>query len=1020
MNKSFLLFWGLTWYALTSQTLLNKIATTTSTKGAEISAFDPSSKQLFTVAGNAVEVYSMNPNGKLEYADTLVKTIAKPGYNFVPNSVAVKNNTVAVAWAVVDATSAAQDSGYVSFYNATTKAFISAIKVGFLPDMVTFSPDGSKVLTANEGEPNSYGQANSFDPEGSVSIIDISTGLSNPVLNSATFTSFNTQLVTLKAKGLRVFGPNATVAQDIEPEYITFSADGKTAIVTLQENNALALVDIATAKVTSIVPLGLKNHNGYSTTIENYTFGSMPVLGNTLAGQEVKLGGFSGLHYINTTNGIHHFVTHTDRGPNGEPIGVYRPFMLPNFAPEIIHFDLDAATGKLSITKRMQLKATPTKLLTGLPNLSLGTNGNTKYNDEVPVDVFDENLPLDTMGADLEGITINTKDNSYWMVDEYRPAIYHFDSKGVMMDRFVPEGTAAAANKLSGTYGKETLPSILAQRRQNRGFEAIALNPASGKLYAFVQSPLRNPVTATNNALNNLNNIRIVEFDINTQTTTGEYLYRMDNPNLGGTTNTRADKIGDAAYLGNGEFVVVERDDDALTSGDSLHKIEKKVYKFSITGATNILNNDTLYKSINKTIDQMTPAELKTVGVAPIAKSLFVDLAKAGYGDVEKVEGITVLDSNHIAVINDNDFGVGGAALDTITGIFTPVQGISTDIVLGMITLNSNGLDASDRDGTGGTASINIKRQPVYGMYMPDAIATYTAKGKTYHVTANEGDSRAYTGYSEEVRVGASTYVLDPSVFPNAAALKNNAVLGRLQLSNASGDLDGDGDFDQIHALGARSFSIWDENANLVYDSGDDFEQLTATLAPTRFNSDGLAATFDTRSDNKGPEPEGVAIGEVAGTTYAFIGLERTGDIMVYDINNPHAPKFVEYVDNLDDQAPEGIIFVNETNSPTGKPLVIVSAEVSKTITVYQIGDVVTTIQGEDKVDNQTVLTAYPNPSKGELVNFNKTISASVYSSVGLKVGVIAYENVFQTKGLSKGLYYVKTTTGEVVNFVVE
>jgi hypothetical protein len=496
---------------------MQRVGSFTSANGAEISAFDPVSKRLYTVAGAVVEFQQMSNTGSLSAGGVLPLSFTPPATaNAVPNSVAVSNGIVAVSYAIVSQATNAQQPGRVAFYNASTGAFLNVVEVGFLPDMVTFTPDGTKVLTANEGEPNSYNQPTSFDPEGSISIIDISGGVAAATVQTAGFTSFNSQIAALRAAGVRIYGPNATVAQDLEPEYITISPDGTTAVVTLQENNAIAIVNIPTATVTSIVPLGLKNHN-----------------------------------------------------------------------------------------------------------------------------------------------------------------------------------------------------------------------------------------------------------------------------------------------------------------------------------------------------------------------------------------------------------------------------------------LPGNGLDASDRDvnfpNSGSTGKINIQNWPVFGMYQPDAIAQFTVGGQTYYITANEGDSRDYPGYSEERRVGASNYLLDPTVFPNAATLKLNQNLGRLTVTIAGGDIDNDNDFDRIQVLGARSFSIWNASGTLVYDSKDEMEVITSILTPSTFNSDGTAATFDTRSDNKGPEPEGVAIGVIDGVPYAFIGLERVGDILVYNVSNPAAPVFVQYINTPEDLAVEGVTFIPADKSPTGKPLVITSAEVSRTISVYEV-----------------------------------------------------------------------------------
>jgi len=267
--------------------------------------------------------------------------------------------------------------------------------------------------------------------------------------------------------------------------------------------------------------------------------------------------------------------------------------------------------------------------------------------------------------------------------------------------------------------------------------------------------------------------------------------------------------------------------------------------------------------------------------------------------------------------------------------------------------LAANALDASDRD-----ANINILAWPrVFGLYEPDSIAAYKVGGETYLVMANEGDVRAdWPGYTEEVRVGASNYQLDPTRFPDAAAIKANSRLGRLKASLASGDLDGDGDFDEIHAYGGRSFSIRTADGALVWDSGSQFETKIKELVPTAFNISNDNNTFDDRSDDKGPEPEGLTLGKVAGRTYAFVGLERIGGVMVYDITIPANPTFVTFANNRNysakpiglsngdvdpngagDLGPEGLVFISEENSPNGNPLLVIANEISGTTTVYEI-----------------------------------------------------------------------------------
>jgi hypothetical protein len=170
-----------------------------------------------------------------------------------------------------------------------------------------------------------------------------------------------------------------------------------------------------------------------------------------------------------------------------------------------------------------------------------------------------------------------------------------------------------------------------------------------------------------------------------------------------------------------------------------------------------------------------------------------------------------------------------------------------------------------------------------------------------------------------------------------------------LTVTRANGDTDGDGDFDAIYAFGGRSFTIRNAAGALVYDSGDDIEQITASLNPSFFNSSNTNNTKKNRSDDKGPEPEGVTVGQAYGTTYGFIGLERIGGVLVYDLTNPANPQFVQYINNRNftaatntpqagDLAPEGLRFIPANESPNGVPLLVVANEVSGTTTIYEVG----------------------------------------------------------------------------------
>ncbi len=265
-----------------------------------------------------------------------------------------------------------------------------------------------------------------------------------------------------------------------------------------------------------------------------------------------------------------------------------------------------------------------------------------------------------------------------------------------------------------------------------------------------------------------------------------------------------------------------------------------------------------------------------------------------------------------------------------------------------------NGLDASDKDG-----AINIAEYAgLKGMYMPDGIQSYSAtaggKATTYLVTANEGDAREWGDYAEAVRVKDLGKKGLPAVCADSplAAQLGDAALGRLNVTTENG-LRADGScYDELYSFGGRSFSIWGTDGSLVFDSGDQFEQILARVAPEYFNSNHTEANLEGRSDDKGPEPENLSIGTVGGRTYAFIGFERVGGVIVYDITDPKAPAYVTYVNNRDfsaaadapaagDLGPEGIQFIPAHRSPSGQALLVVGNEVSGSTTVYGIEQLV-------------------------------------------------------------------------------
>ena len=280
---------------------------------------------------------------------------------------------------------------------------------------------------------------------------------------------------------------------------------------------------------------------------------------------------------------------------------------------------------------------------------------------------------------------------------------------------------------------------------------------------------------------------------------------------------------------------------------------------------------------------------------------------------------------------------------------------------LGFKDWSSLQIDASDKDG-----GVNFKSYPgLYGMYQPDTISSFSWKGANFIVSANEGDAREYffdtTNEADCIAKGGVDFdeddgclayidesrVEDLTLAANFDYLNNDDNdIGRLKVTTVKGDNNNDGQYESLYAYGARSFTIWDSNGLVVFDSGDDIGRITASVHGEAFNNNEDENKGDTRSDDKGAEPEALTIGTIGERTFAFIGLERMGGIMIYDITNPYDVQFEDYFYNrgliagaeiTGDLAPEGMTFIPREQSATGEPLLIIGNEISGSIAVWEV-----------------------------------------------------------------------------------
>jgi 2',3'-cyclic-nucleotide 2'-phosphodiesterase (5'-nucleotidase family) len=924
---------------------------------AEISAYNPSTGYLYTVGGGSGAIVVSDLSDPLNPSTV---AIATPGEGVQTlQSAAVFGKLLAIAVQNTVKT----EPGFVQFYDLNNPALpvhISTVSVGALPDMVKFSGDGSKLLVTNEGEPNSL---YTIDPEGSISVINTSGYLAAsavaPVqadVQTIGFGAWENRRAELINRGIRIgqrLGVTTTVAQDIEAEAIAISADGTTAWISLQENNAFAVLDLssATPVIKEIFSAGIKDWNRGIASAENFSYELEYAAGTANLPAGVLAGGLSGLTFAGqeTVDGVALDVYYsiTDRGPNGDLVDGKREFLDADFQPTIYKLGMNRATGAISELARIGLKRPDGTPLTGLPQLAI--------KDDVPIDADGTVLAYDPFGIDSETVSLfnlnigGSERQVFAVGDEYRGQIAIFDAAtGNLIQRYIPAGQKAqlaAQHNVNGAtpIGAETidsLPAVYANRWSNRGIEGMAFNPTDGLLYAFMQSPL--DVDANGDGVTEGRSrselTRILAIDPATGTPVKEHLYLLSG-------RAGQDKIGDVAFdPARGVFLVIERDSSRSLTGF------KHVFEVDLRGATDTLPLTTADGWLGKIgvvspelldnrrilidhdSDPTTPEIFSTSSADALAAAgirlahkieLFNLPSIGGTIAYDKPEGLTIRDDGALVVNYDNDFGTEGASGNTFT----------------VVNFDGAGFDSSDQDGSGGSNQyLPVSGLPVWGLTMPDGIATFTdAQGRSFLLAVGEGDSREYqpdigdvffdlTRASSGNVVAGTPFRNHPGVSAlNAAfAAATGISRTRLNLLNDTGDINGDGLIDKPFSIGSRSLRIYDAKGNVVFDSSDQLEELA--------NSLGLMA--GNRDDDKGTEPEMVEIATVAGRTYAFVALERTTTSVaaVFDITDPYNVAAVDPVVFPGSNRIEGITFLR---SAAGEPAgVIASSEGNDVVSI--------------------------------------------------------------------------------------
>lgn len=944
--------------------------------GAEIVSYSREHNSVLVITGGeTLELLAFN--GQLAPSRVSKLTLAGPA-----QSVDVHGDLVAVA--VADATNPKSANGHVAFYrlsgtgSSATLTDLGKVTVGALPDAVSFNRDGTKLVVANEGE---VIDATTSDALGTISVIDTSsfaastTTTTGFTVQTVTFEAFNGQAARLNLQGIRISGGSlgATVAQDMEPEGI--AVQGNTAWVTLSENNAVAEIDLATGTLIKVWGLGIKDWSRGTAMATNYTFSlSYPTGTNNnerpdfngdgvVNPTEVTAGGLSGAVYGGSENGQDIFYVITDRGPQAADIGGRlndnpndankggKIFDDPDF-PITIYKLAQTASGfqQLSeITLKVPDGSGGFRSATGIGALAthdkgfqLSQAGNGIANDPGRYNVYTE-ISRDAFGLDTESInlitvaSLNNGKPMFAVSDEYFPQIALFDSEtGNLVRRYVPSGTDFTGVTYQqgrgdvSTFTFATLPAIYSSRWLNRGFEGMAFNSKDGLLYAFVQSPLQP------SGFKNTEFIRILAINPATGAPVAEYLHLLDADSVL-AKSAKVDKIGDAVYdAARDRFLLIERDSLIGASAN------KSVVEIDLIGATNVLGfdwNASFGVAQPELLDTSSIADaLSEKGIRMVQRTELLNIPSVGANPAfDKPEGLALKPDGTLVVFNDNDFVAVADRADNSAAV---------------ISFKSTPLDTSDKTEAGGVLGV----KDVYGLPMADGITAYQSKDVTYLIVAGEGDDR--DGDLDE-----GIHIADAARAKDVKGADTANLGDRLKLVTTEGDYNKDGTLDQAYAFGSRSFRIYDTNGNLVFDSGNQLDEIAKT-----------AGIYDDgRSDDKGMEPEMVTTKEINGRVFAFVGLERgtSSAIAVYDVTDPSQATFFKLLQNVNSISPEGLEFVSTDSDGSG--FLLAANEVSGTLDTYQmnlktIGETTalipqagTSTAPEHLIDGRSGRTDFPN-----------------------------------------------------------
>lgn len=354
--------------------------------------------------------------------------------------------------------------------------------------------------------------------------------------------------------------------------------------------------------------------------------------------QGVLLGGIGSDLYHMPGDAADIFYVVTDRGPNNDTVQPDKSsgtgFVVPTFSPLILKIKLNGTS--VQVLETIAIKTKNGAGTTGLPNV--------KGYDAVPTDV--KGITADSLynlaGLDAEGL-VKTTNGEFWIVDEYAPSLANLTSTGEVKSRYVPAGWKGTPTTFKAV---KSIPEIYLKRKANRGFEALALTPDGTTLFVGLQSPLLNPTKAVGDASLAT---RILRFDISSKRFTGEFVFGFEKVSVVDAKATKNSdlKLSAMVALDANTLLVQERTDNSYL-----------LSTITIDESANILGSKWDLAATTPSLETYTGAGTNTEIEALIAasKKSIVFNSTSIPSMPGKIEGVAVLDANHIVVVNDNDF----------------------------------------------------------------------------------------------------------------------------------------------------------------------------------------------------------------------------------------------------------------------------------------------------------------------------------------------------------------------------